>query len=196
MSEIRSALEIALARTEGIKSDKEGLKAHSQKEEGKKLLSAYLNEHRDIDRLKEDLKKADPEKRRNLTLGAFEVMEANLILPQEAFPKTYLPLMEAGFSLILGESKKIKNIFLQLKEIFRQYLASREQLKQAVKARIMPEIQAKARELGAQFGGEVKIDPEAHPEFLRVFAENLPQINSQFQVPLDQMKDKLKKLVN
>lgn len=191
MAEIRSALEIALARAEDVKSDKEGLKAHVQKEEGKKLLSAYLNVHRDIDRLKGELKRAAPENRKNLTRGAFEILKANLFLPQGELPEEHLSLMEAGFSLITGKPKKVKNAFLQLKEFYRQYKGSREQLKQAVKAQIMPKLQAKAHELGAQFGREVKIEPEAHPEFLQIFAKNLGRVNEQFQVPLDQMKEEL-----
>ena len=196
MGEIRSALEIALARTENVKSDKEGLKAQAQKQEGKRLLSSYLYEHRDIDRLKADLKEVSPENQKYLIRGAFEVLRANLILPQGDLPEGQLPLMEEGFSLITGKTKKVKNGFLHLTELYRQYKRSREQLRQAVKAQIMPRLQAKARELGAQFGGQVKIDPEAHPEFLKIFAENLARVNEEFQVPLDQIKEELEKLLD
>lgn len=195
MSEIKSALEIALARTQDVKSDKEGLKAHDQREQGKRLISAYLNEHKDLNRLKAELEKVSPKERKNLAKGAFEILKANLVLPQTEFPEEVLSLMERGFALITGEEEEMKFAFQQLRQFYQQYEQSREQLKEAVKAQILPTLQAKAHEMSAQTGVEVEIDPEDYPEFAHIMAENMARVNEQFQVPLEQMKQDLEELL-
>jgi hypothetical protein len=50
MSKIKSALEIALERTQDIKSDKKILHVNNMKDEGKKLISEYLKMNSDLER--------------------------------------------------------------------------------------------------------------------------------------------------
>ena len=55
MARIKSALEIALEKSEGIKADKDTISAHNLKNEGKRLASNFLSPD---DRETEDIKAA------------------------------------------------------------------------------------------------------------------------------------------
>jgi len=195
MAEIKSALELALARTQDVKSDKEGLKARDVTERGRRLMSAFLNDHRDPERLKEELSRISSDEKDILTKGAFAVLKANLVLPVGPFQPEQLALLRDGFIILTGEKKKIQGLFDQLDQFFQQYDKSRNQLREAIKAQIMPTLKAKAREMSAKTGVEVAIDPESYPEFGQILADNMVRVNEQFQVPLDELKNSLEDLL-
>ncbi len=195
MAEIKSALELALARTQDVKSDKEGLKAREITEQGRRLMSAFLNDHRDPDRLKEELSRISPEEKAYIVKGAFAVLKANLVLPAGLPQPELLGLLQEGFIILTGEKKKIQGIFDQLGQFFQQYDNSRNQLREAIKAQIMPTLKAKAREMSAKTGREVAVDPESYPEFAQILSDNMARVNEQFQVPLDELKASLEDLL-
>lgn len=195
MAEIKSALELALARTQDVKSDKEGLKARDVTERGRRLMSAFLNDHRDPERLKEELSRISSDEKDVLVKGAFAVLKANLVLPVGPFQPEQLALLKDGFIILTGEKKKIQGLFDQLDQFFQQYDKSRKQLREAIKAQIMPTLKAKAREMSAKTGVEVAIDPESYPEFGQILADNMVRVNEQFQVPLDELKNSLEGLL-
>jgi hypothetical protein len=195
MAEIKSALELALARTQDVKSDKEGLKARDISERGRRMMSAFLNDHRDPERLEQELSRVSSDEKTPLTRGAFAVLKANLVLPVGPFQPEQLALLRDGFIVLTGQKKKIQGLFDQLDQFFQQYDKSRTQLKEAIKAQIMPTLKAKAREMSAKTGVEVAMDPEKYPEFGQILSDNMVRVNEQFQVPLDELKASLEDLL-
>ena len=118
MSEIKSALEIALARTEGVQSDHEGVRLKGLKDNGKKIASLFLNDHHDENKLKKAIDAVDKADRQEVIKGIFEVFKTNLALPQiEEFSES-LANLKTGFLVISGEKKRLDVLFEQLEQFF------------------------------------------------------------------------------
>ena len=101
MTEIKSALEIALERTKDVEASKESLEASKYNTEGKKLVSRFLNDEK-VD-LTEELKSFDSSKVKWVRAGIYEALSTNLILPidEVAFKKS--KRVREGFFCVIKE---------------------------------------------------------------------------------------------
>jgi hypothetical protein len=191
MSKIKSALEIALERTQDIKSDKKILHVNNMKDEGKKLISEYLKMNSDLD-LSEALKKGDKEEQKWRSEGALEVLLANLVLPNSPEFTDSLARVREGITLILGKKGELKAIFSQVTEFFQQYLENQKVLEEQLSAQFAPTLRQKEAKIAQQFGEPVHLEPDQDPEFRALLKENLVKLSSQYQQALTGLKEELK----
>ena len=71
MGRIKSALEIALERTESVKGDKASINLFEAKQKGKRLANEFLNEKKSLE---EEIKKSPKEEQHSLKQGIFDVL--------------------------------------------------------------------------------------------------------------------------
>jgi len=197
MTEIKSALEIALERTRSIQGDKETLKMNELKNEGKKLASGYLDpfsetdEHSVISKLK-----ALPDAEKNpFTEGFSSVLIANLSLPSDDSFTEKLKKLEKGFQALVKERKQVAYLFQQIHQFFEQYLRARVLLEGGVMEQYEPKLREMERLLEKQMGAKIHLTHEQDKEYLSVLAKNYGRLDEQYNRALQQIRDQLKQMV-
>lgn len=191
MSKIKSALELAMEKTEGVVIDPEAFRRDNLKKEGRILASRYINRERE--ELKTDLLKIPESDRRLIAEGMSEALMANLQLPRSEKDLTNLPFLEKGLLDTGLEKKTVQEMFRQLSLVFQQYLKSADQLTVMLKQQYEPQLRAKEQKLQQQTGQSIRIEPEQDPEFNRILADHLADLEEQYRQVLVQAREQLRK---
>ncbi len=193
MSHIKSALELALERTENIKGSKESIEARKYREEGMKLAS-QLFENPTFD-LGKKIKEYDKRERHWVKEGLRKILFSNLTLPasEEDIPK--LATLRKGFETITGERKKVTYLFQNVEEYFKQYLSNKQQLIENLRNQFSEQIRRKNEALSKQLGREVNLDPSSDPEFAKILQQNMGKLKEHYNQVVTQAKEELEKMI-
>lgn len=198
MSEIKSALELALERTADIKSDKTKLHEHDALQKGKRLASKFLHPEPDSEdppvNLREELKKSSKEDLKQVRQGIFDVILSNITLPYDEINEELLDRAAGGLDVLLNNRKQIPHIFGQLKEFLGQYLQNKEQIRENLEQQFAPRLKQKEQALREKFGSSIELDPASDPEFAEYLKQNYAELDKQYQEALNQLKEQLKQL--
>jgi hypothetical protein len=189
MGQIKSALELALERTQNIQGDKSSLEAKELKEEGMKLFQQIL-EQPDLD----PMKKIDqfPKEKRSLVLkGLFQVTLNRIKLPNNELSLQDLPVLERAMASLVAKPKVASEIRNHLEELFSQYLGDRDQLVEAVIQQYTPVLRQKEQQIAQQTGQRVQLTPEQDPEFQKFLKKNLDRLDQQYQQGVDTLREQL-----
>ncbi|MEM5947438.1 DUF6657 family protein [Spirochaetia bacterium 38H-sp] len=193
MGEIKSALEKALERAASIKPDKEKLEESQYITEGKQLAAKILSgEEADI---KKELKKYKGKQSNWVKKGFADTIIGNLKLPQEKEDLQQLSTLLKALKPIAAQADMIPAVEQQLTQFFTQYLKTVEQYRQAIKQQYSGRLREKEAQLSQQLGREVKISPEADPEYQAIIRQNLAPIEEQYQQHMQQIRKELKQLL-
>jgi hypothetical protein len=192
MTHIKSALEIALEKTDTIKSDKSALIAAEGREEGKKLASAFF-QNPGMDLAKE-LKGISPEKLSAVKDGFFQVVLANLTLPRDEEEIKKLDPIAAALGILVESKGRINTLKTQLSQFFSQWLDDKNHLDEALRQQFEPILRQKEAQLARQIGRSVKIDPKTDPDYLKAWSKNMGNLESQYGNALAQAKKDLAEL--
>ena len=192
MAEIKSALEIALARTEGMEVDKEKVKAKENRIKGRKAALAFLEGKSDAKELSSELKKEKGDARDAFKAGAAGSMMAYLKLPSDESYTAGFQRAAEGLEILAGGGGQIKQMFDQLGQFFDQYLQNRTQLEQQLQAQFEPLLKQKEEALHAQTGSRISIDPLDDPDFQKAYSQNMENLSRNYLEALNQAKEQLK----
>ncbi|HEB10931.1 MAG TPA: hypothetical protein ENI06_06930 [Spirochaetales bacterium] len=189
MTEIKSALEIALERTKNVEASKESLEASKYNTEGKRLVSRFLNDE-NADLAKE-LKSFDSSKVKWVRAGIYEALSTNLILPidEVAFKKS--KRVREGFFCVIKDVKKLNRLMNQLENFLGEYLEERKRQQAAVEEQYAPRLRQKEEEMSKQLGAPVKIDPMQDPEFGQLLRKNMVMLEDRYSSVLKEVKQEL-----
>jgi predicted component of type VI protein secretion system len=110
MGVIKTALEIALEKTENIKSDKSSIDQFDAKQQGKKLANAFLAGETDLTAA---IKKTPASQLDSLKQGVFDVLITQIALPAGKEDEQRLEKAGKGLETIIN-NKQFKNWFKQL----------------------------------------------------------------------------------
>lgn len=195
MARIKSAIEIALEKSEGIKADKDTLSAHTYKNEGKKLASDFLNpEGREAQDPKEAFKKYGDKERAWVQEGFFSVCLANLALPPDGGYETKLERLSSALQILIKDKKNLTYLFKQLGQFFGQYISTQEQVTKNLEARFEPQLRAREQQLSQQMGTPVRLQASQVPEFAALLKKNLAGLDTQYRDVLGQAKEELTRM--
>lgn len=194
MGAIKSALEIALERTQDIKSDPDAVRRHEARNEGKRLLAA-IRDDREFN-LRKTLNAVPKEKRSWVREGLFEAAGNNLTLPQSDADLERLDELIIVFQELARDRGTVKQLFQQVRELFSQYLSDRQQLIEELRRRYEPRLKQREQQLAQQYGREVRIDPSSDPEFSKVLQDHMGQLQQQYKQALDEVNATLAQLVD
>jgi hypothetical protein len=189
MGEIKSALEIALERTKSVEVNKESIEANKFQKEGKSLISKFLDNP--SVNLEASLKKYDGKQAQWVKEGMFQVLLANLVLPQDQIAMKKVRQVGEAFFHVMGNQRNLKNIFAQLDSFFEEYIGEKERLREALAQQYAPRLKQKEEELSKKMGGPVNIDVNSDPEFVSLLRKTLNQLDDRYQAVLNQAKDQL-----
>ncbi len=189
MGEIKSALEIALERTKSVEVNRETIEANKFQKEGKSLISKFLDDS--SVNLEASLKRYGGKQAQWVKEGMFQVLLANLVLPQDQIALKKARRIGEAVLDVMGNKRNLKNIFAQLDSFFEEYIGEKERLREALTQQYTPRLKQKEEELSKKMGGPVSIDVNSDPEFLSLLRKTLNQLDDRYQAVLNQAKDQL-----
>ncbi len=192
MAFIKSALEIALERTEGLKGDTRGLRIKELQNKGRKAASNFLfSTSTTAKNLADTLQEVPKPDRNHFKEGMKKAFFLNLTLPKTDDFGEFLDHLAEGLQILSKDKKKIVLFMEQLKSFFNQYRDNKTQLLEAVKQQYAPRLRQKEQELAQRTGQEIHLAPEQDPEFMDFLRQNVAKLDSQFSESLDQIKKEL-----
>jgi len=192
MGRIKSALEIALERTENVKCDKGSIDQYDAKQKGKKLANSYLaNASNAGVNLTDEIKKMPAEQRESLKQGIFDIFISQIILPSDSGDEKRLEAIGRGLQAIIA-NRGLAALYQNLTQVLSQYLQEASHYDHAIRQQYAPRLRQKEEELSRRMGREVRMDPFQDPEFVSVYNQNLNALKGNYQSAIDQVKEEIK----
>jgi hypothetical protein len=191
MGRIRSALEIAMERTETVKSDKSSIGQFEAKQRGKKLANDFL-ENGKIN-IEEEIRKAAKEEQAALKQGVFDVLHSQITVPSSKDDLKRVENAGKGLQAVIGGGQ-VAGLFKQLAQALSRYLDEADRYEEAIRRQYAPKLRQKEEELSRRMGREVRIDPFQDPEFLAFFNQNMNALKANYQAAADQVRDEAARL--
>lgn len=188
MARIKSALELALERTQDVQGDRSKLDEHEEKQRGKRVYG-LLTENPELD-VRKALQEASQKNVRWVEEGFFETLLANITLPGDAADTERLKRLRRGFEALIKD-RKVGQLFDQLGQFFQQYLDNKQQLIDGLRKQFEPRLRKKEEELARQMGQRVRMDPASDPEFAAALKQYLSDLQAQYASVLDQVRGEL-----
>ena len=190
MGVIKTALEIALEKTEKVKSDKSSISQFEAKQRGKKIANACLDG--DVD-LASEIKNTDAGQRESLKQGIFDVLVSQINLPSAREDEKRIEAIGKGLQIIINNSR-FTSIYKQVVQLFSQYLQEMSQYDQAIRQQYAPKLRQKEEELSRRLGREVRIDPFQDPEFVTFYNQNINALKGNYETLIEQAKEEIRRL--
>ena len=197
MGKIRSALEIALERTESVKSDKGSIGQFEAKQKGKKLANQFLDGPEPlgsgVKSLEEEIKKAAKDEQENLKQGIYDILISRIVLPASEDDLDRIDAASRGLQAVIG-GKRFGETARQLVQIMKQYIQEAARYEEAIKRQYAPKLRQKEEELSRRMGRQIKLDPFQDPEFTAFFNQNMNTLKGNYQAAVDQVREEALRL--
>jgi hypothetical protein len=190
MSQIKSALELALERTRDIEADKTGLEERELKEAGMRLY-AWLEDGNE-EKVHDFIGKQSGDARSAALKGFLEVLISRITLPSSEHSMDSIPVIEKALAILFPGQNAVQVIPAQIKQFFEAYLSDRQRLIDALTERFEPMLREKEQQLAQQTGQRVRLRPEMDPEFSKALQANLDKMNEQYQQVIDRVRGELR----
>ena len=191
MGKIKSALEIALERTESVTSDKGSIGQFEAKQKGKKLANEFLGGA--VKSLDAEIKKLSGEERDSFKQGLFDILITQINLPVVNDDLKRIEKAGQGLHAVIG-GKNFGEIVKQMIQIMNQYLDEAAHYEEAVKKQYAPKLRQKEEELSRRVGRHVKLDPFQDPEFVAFYNQNMNALKSNYEGAVSQIREEAKRL--
>ena len=186
MGRIKSALEIALEKTESVKGDKTVINQFETRQEGKKLANKYLGNPKT--QLDDEIKKFPKDERASLKQGVYDVLYSQIALPETEDELARTESAAKGLQIILSNGG-FNQLTKQLSQVLRKYLDESAQYEEAIKRQYAPKLKQKEDEIARRLGRKVTLDPFQDPEFITFYNQNMKTLKDNYQAAIDQVKE-------
>ena len=196
MGEIKSALELALERTNNVQSDKKLIEKNNTIDQGRKAAFEYI-EKNDVKpaSLEKKIKESSKEKQQWLKEGMFKVLISNLKLPENESSFEKINKIKDGFSAIAENKKEIVFLFAQIEQVFSQYLHNKNSVIENLNNNFEQKIKEKEEILSSQLGTKVTLKAENDPEYKEYFHKITNQLDQQYSEVIVQIKNEIEKRI-
>ena len=196
MGEIKSALELALERTNNVQSDKKLIEKNNAIDEGRKAAFEYMEKNAATETsLAKIIKDSSKEKQQWLREGMFKVLISNLKLPEDESSFGKINKIRDGFSAIAGDKKEIVFIFSQIEQVFKQYLQHKDSIIENLNNNFEQKLKEKEEMLSKQLGAKVTLKPENDPEYKEYLHKVTNQLDQQYREVLVKIKNEIEKRI-
>jgi hypothetical protein len=185
MGRIKSALEIALERTESVRSDKNGIEQFEAKQQGKRLANEFLSGDASLE---EGIKKCPKDQRVALRQGIFDVLITQINLPIVKEDEKKLEAVGKGLQTIIGDHG-FNALYKQFVQAMSQYLDEAAQYEEAIKRQYAPKLRQKEEDLTRRLGRQVRLDPFQDPEFVAFYNQNMTALKTNYQGVISQVRE-------
>ena len=191
MGRIKSALEIALERTESVKTDKASIGLYEAKQQGKRLANAFLADpSKDLE---DELKKFPKDQWESLKQGIFDVLVPQISLPAAAEDMQRVEAVGKGLRVLISDGR-FATMYKQFIQVLSRYLGEIAHYEQAIRQQYAPKLRQKEEELSHRLGREVRLDPFQDPEFVAFYNQNLNALKANYQVAVDEVRNEAQRI--
>ncbi|MDH7484229.1 MAG: hypothetical protein QHH01_06345 [Spirochaetales bacterium] len=201
MAVIKSALELALERAKGLQVDESAQKISEARMLGRKAAARWM-EDPSVANPVQDIQGLDEEARKAFARAAFDILTSQLQLPLgttydaktvEAAGKTLTLLARvAPAARTPREAQLLERQLLsfsgQITDFIAQYMQEMQRIEQAIRNQWAPRLREKERQLAAQLGQNIRIDPMSDPEFAEYYRKNVDTVRKNYTAALEQAK--------
>lgn len=192
MAVIKSALELALEKTEGLSVDKEELRRKDLFTQGRIAAAKGLEEG--VDNFETALLAQEKALKKPeyaiFTEGAAENLLSRIVLATD--PASTANLGKAGDLLDRLTKKKAGARLQKITAMLQQYGTELGQLRAAIGQQLGPQLRQRAQQQGHNPATYVM---EKDPAYLKVLAENLEPLRAEYQQGLDAIKTEIRGLI-
>lgn len=196
MARIKSALEIAMERVEDIQSDPEQIKRDQLSKDGKRLAGSFLlDTGKDIEEVKAQYGKYSDEDLSIVREALVGTLLSNIKLPQNEDYVVLLGRMRSLVLMICSKEQKVTDIFVQIDNLYNQYLSTKDQMKDRLIEQYRPQLMQKQQMIEQQTGQHIDIQPEQDKDFLDLLYQTYQRIDDQYNQIITQLQDALKELI-
>jgi uncharacterized protein YukE len=185
MGKIKSALELALERTDSIKSDKTSIGSYNAKQRGLKLANDFLGDTPPD--LAEELKKASDETRDGLKAGILEGLLGRIALPYQPEAIAILEKIGIGLAAVVS-APRFSTVYKQFMHQMSIFPEEYKQYDKAIRQQYAPRLRQKEEMLSQQLGYPVKLDPMQDPDFAQAYNQNMTGLKSNYEDLIAQLK--------
>jgi len=189
---IKSALEIALEKTEAVIGDKSIISQFETKQRGKKLANEFLDDPKKT--LEDEIKKCPKDEKSSLKQGMYDVLFNQLYVPDNEDELVRVEYAVKGLQLILGDSR-FNQMSKQLSQVLHQYMDEAAQYEEAIKRQYAPKLKQKEDEIAKRLGRRITLDPFQDPEFVTFFNQNMKALKDNYQAVIDQVKETASEII-
>ena len=199
MGVIKTALEIALEKTEKVTGDKSSIDQFEARRRGKKLANSFLAGEENItaSMLAEEIKKTPADGRESLQAslkqGIFDVLITQISLPARKEDESKIEKLGKGFAVII-KTGEFSAMYKQLTSLFSQYLQEAAQYEQMIRQQYAPKLRKKEEELSRRMGREVRIDPFQDPEFLNFYNQHMNTLRKNYESVVEQAREETRRM--
>jgi hypothetical protein len=186
MGKIKSALELALERTESVKGDRSSIDQYEAKQRGKKLANAFLENPGEG--LEGELKKCPKEELGALKQGIFDLLITQVNLPVLKDDQRRIEAAGRGLQTVIGDNR-FAALYKQFLQAAAQYLSETERYDQAIRQQYAPKLRQKEEELSRRLGRELRLDPLQDPEFVQIYTQTMTALKENYQGLVDQVRE-------
>jgi len=190
MARIKSALEIALERTESVKSDKDSIDQFEAKQRGKKLAGMFIAGECD---LAKEIKNTQAEHQKSLKQGIFELLVSQISLPASAEDEPRIEAVGKGLQTVIKNSE-FAHLYGQFAQAILKFQKDCEKYEEAIHAQYAPKLRQKEEELSRRLGSAVRIDPFKDPEFVNFYNQNMNALKAKYQAIVDEVREEAKRV--
>ena len=180
MGRIKSALELALERTEDVRGDRGSLEQYEARRQGSKLANEFLEDGASGALLETALKKASGAVKAALTEGMLDVFVARISLPADEKALKRLDTLGKGLQTVI-RNLNFSALWKKFEAAAARYLDEAAQYEDAIMRQYAPQLRQKEAELSRRLGQAVRIDPFQDPEFAAFYKKNMDALKSNYE---------------
>lgn len=188
MGKIRSALEIAMEKTENIAIDENKIRQNQEDDKIRRIAGEYLAKEERDDSLLETLEDHDGVALKRALKG---LLLSSLSLPTYEVTDDRFSRLRAIMERVMGDNRNAMDLYGRITDFLMQYPKHRKQLLDALKKQLEPMLEEKSEELSKKLGREIHLSVEEDKETLEIIEQNLERLEKQYSENLDQAKKSL-----
>ena len=188
MGKIKSALEIAMEKTENIAIDENKIRINQENERIRRIAGEYLAKEERDDNL---LKALDDYSEEVLKRALKNLMLSSLTLPNyEVVDDRYERLL-AIMNCIMRDDKNAIALYERITTFLKQYPLHRKELVESLKKQLEPMLEEKSEAMSQKLGRAIRLNIEDDKETLEIIEQNLEHLEKQYNDNLENAKKSL-----
>lgn len=188
MGKIRSALEIAMEKTENIAIDENKIRQNQEDDKIRRIAGEYLAKEERDDSLLKTLEDHEGVALKRALKG---LLLSSLSLPTYEVTDDRFSRLGAIMERVMGDNRNAMDLYGRITDFLMQYPKHRKQLLDALKKQLEPMLEEKSEELSKKLGREIHLSVEEDKETLEIIEQNLERLEKQYSENLDQAKKSL-----
>ncbi len=188
MAEIKSTMEMVLARAEKLAAAASTTENEELIKQGMRIAADYLS--RQETDLNQELDKHPEKNKPEIRRGIAKALLRNIVLPRDEDLKASGLLALQAIQSLGGDNREVQAVCQELSQILDQYNQHKQQTTQQLEDAIRAQLEQQQMANG-QGGSPEAINPAMHPQYQEELSKMLTSLNGQYNDAMDERKSVL-----